>query len=370
MEPTMSTVACPHCGEQVRAAARICKGCRNALAPEPMLSSPATIAAPPAVLGDFRDFVLARGILTFPQLWPACADATGISEVLQRCVKSGLLAPAQVETISAAFQSSQHERLNAMLHAAVARSLITPAHAEAAFASFSEVAHGTTPLEHLVGSGLLTAAQAMQVTPHAAVQAPAPIGSFLSDRAIRRPLLLGPVAVVVIVPLMAMRISARNDGDYLFLFAIGIVPVILSALGVRKPAPTSLRVLWGAGTLGSLVFVLFATALLEIGRLAQPPSIPSIEPSCTMDGTGRGQCVFANTRGRGARACGQIVASCTPRGGTPNSRSSGTICSGLVTPGSDVTRYFVVASFDQVTRRAVPYGGDWRDHCQFDWEPR
>ncbi len=187
MEPTTPTVACPHCGERVRAAARVCKGCRRALDPEPEgTSEPSRSAdAPrarrrrdrrgrrgrsgdsgaaaedtsPAVLDDLRDFVVSRGLMTATQFEETCGAADDVPGALGQCVAAAILAPAQVESVSATFWQSQGAKARSFVYFAVQRGLLTPAQGEAAVTGYAPVALQQSVGEYTVSAKLMTAAQ-------------------------------------------------------------------------------------------------------------------------------------------------------------------------------------------------------------------
>ena len=102
------------------------------------------------------------------------------------------------------------------------------------------------------------------------------------------------------------------------------------------------------------------TAVIAVLLAVLEPQEP-LDPDCTMNGYGEGQCVFTNTTKRTARACGRIRANCSTTGS--RLRSSALFCSGDVAPGESRTRSFTVPGFDY----NVPVVGDWRDSCWFYW---
>lgn len=367
LERPPQTVTCPHCGGEIKAAAKLCKHCRRDVSIGEASSSP-SIASParPLVLDEFREFLEERAILSAENRDTVWNNATDVAGALNALANSGLIAAAQVDTVRESFRAHQVKRLGGTLQAAVVRGLLTSAQVESALASFESVLLTQTPGEYVVARGLLTSVQAAELRERSAAPAPiAFLGRLYRDRKFGRPLLFGPVAMLLLVPLLMKLGMLRRGGDALALLLPA--PLIAVLWAVWKGSSGLRRAVWGLATVAALFISAATGAALNIGEM---PYVPSLQPECTMSGDGRGRCVFSNTSSNPRSACGQIVASCTPRRGNPQTRTSATICSGPVEPNRTTTLFFTVAEFDLIVDRAVPVYSDWRNFCQFHWETR
>lgn len=108
-----------------------------------------------------------------------------------------------------------------------------------------------------------------------------------------------------------------------------------------------------------VVLALGATAVvlgLFFGWSQVFPKRFTLEPSCTMNGMGEGECVFTNTEKGIGSACGVIAVSCSDE-----VRISGKFCSGDVENNQTRKISFSVAEMDKIR----PRRGDWRDSCKF-----
>jgi hypothetical protein len=87
-----------------------------------------------------------------------------------------------------------------------------------------------------------------------------------------------------------------------------------------------------------------------------------LEPSCTMNGNGHGQCTFSNTADEVGSGCGRVYAYCGELLDF-NGVFSATLCSGKLQPEESKVMSFSAAGFDRLS----PKYGDWRDSCSFIW---
>lgn len=298
------TMACPHCGGEIKAVAKVCKHCKRDV-DQPSADGDVTAAStnPAPVLRDLRAFVLGRGLLRAEQLDPLLAQHPDVDAavLLGHLAAAGYIAPVQVESQREGFRASQESRAVGVLRVATDRGLLTPAHVEQALASYRGVVFQQSLDEYLTTAGLLTPAQVTDLQRSAS-----PGGRFLAD--------------------------ARSRW---------------------AQAPQSRRriVYWGAALLGAVVVINMGLAVVDELR-----GHADIVQNSTMDGWGRGASTFTNRGRRAGSMCGHIFVNCG-RG----SRSSETFCSGTVAPNETKRVEFNVTGMDRIGT----YGRDWRDDCDF-----
>lgn len=159
------TVACPHCGGTIKAAALRCKHCRSDIeapgsggAHRP--SAPTTVDAT-EVARDMRALLVSRGVLSSSAFDALVAQHPGAdaSALLSRLCDAGHITALQIEFHREAFRERQLARLNVLLDAAVARSLLGASHAQEARAGFASIVFQKTPAQYLVTTQYLTDAQ-------------------------------------------------------------------------------------------------------------------------------------------------------------------------------------------------------------------
>lgn len=364
------TVSCPHCGGEIRAAAKVCKHCKRSLGD----GTAATTAAPSAAFRDaLARFVADRGAVARERVQEVFArHATGDgAALLGHLATAGVITQLHVETLRDAFRDQQRDRAAKLIEKAALRGLLSQGHAEAARHGFQGVVFAQTPEDYLTGAQYLTAAQIATLGGSSSSSSAGSGARALWDRVrtdpkIYRPLLAGPVAMLVTALLIATLGRGRGaSGDWLYYFAF--VPIVAVLVVVWKTATVAERIAWGTSTAITFVLGMFLADLLG---LHGPPYVARIAPHCTMDGHGYGTCTFTNVDIGVAASCGYILATCTPRGGVASSLQSEPICSGPVPPGQTRRMNFDVAGFDRIRSRAVPYYGDWRNFCSFDWVPQ
>lgn len=160
------TIQCPHCGEDIKAAARICRHCRSAVAPTAApevahSAAPSASAQPNEVLSELRAFVVGRALVEAAEFDPVlrahlAGDATTVLAALS---DHGVITPVQVESMSDTFRRHQIERATKLLQRASERGLLLQAHADSALATFEVDALRRGVAEHLVATKTMTAAQ-------------------------------------------------------------------------------------------------------------------------------------------------------------------------------------------------------------------
>ena len=300
------TVPCPHCGGEIKAAAKVCKHCKHAL--DGAGAAPgyvATATAPAAVLGDLRAFVVARGVIRAEQFDPLAVQhkATDAAVMLGHLAAAGYITAVQVESLREGFRQQQESRAVALLRVANERGLLTPMHVEQALAGFRGALFQQTIGEYLTAAGLLTAAQATELQRSTTVAG----------------------SVVVGVKAWWGRLS--NTGRRAVYVLVGL-PVV-----------------W-------IVWVAIWLAVDAIRGHAD------IVQDSTMNGWGRGTSTFTNRGSRAGSVCGHVYVTCG-RG----SRSSASFCSGTVAPNETKRVEFSVPGMDRIGT----YGRDWRDDCEFEF---
>lgn len=155
------TIACPFCAGEIRRAARLCKHCKRLLDDSGAAANTAGPPMNPAVLGELRAFVVARGVVRPEQFDARVAQHPGVDAavMLGHLAAAGYITAVQVESLREGFRQQQESRAVAMLSAAQDRGLLTPSHVEQALAGFHGVIFQQTVGEYLTSAGLLTAAQ-------------------------------------------------------------------------------------------------------------------------------------------------------------------------------------------------------------------
>jgi hypothetical protein len=181
------TIQCPHCGEGIKAAARICRHCRSAVATTgaPGVANgapPNTSPRPSGVLSELRTFIVGRSLVEAAEFDPVLhahltADVTTILAALS---DKGIITPVQVESISDTFRRHQIERAMRMLKLASERGLLLQAHADSALAAFEGDVLRRGVAEHLVTTKTMTAAQVASLD---RPMAPEPRAAGNSERA-------------------------------------------------------------------------------------------------------------------------------------------------------------------------------------------
>lgn len=309
------TTACPHCGGEIKAAAKVCKHCKRPIdassagigAAEDEASAPASDSTFGSVrmLRDLRVFVTGRGVLRPEQFDALIVDhpAVDAAVLLGHIAAAGFVTPMQVEALREGFRQQQESRATAMLRAACNRGLLTPAHCEQALAGYRGVIFRLAIGEYLSTAGMLTATQAVDLQ--------------------RASTSVGSVSVGLRTWWGGLSASGRR-----FVFGLAAIPV-------------------------ASVFIY--CAILLVGTIR---GHADIDESTTMNGWGRGTATFTNRGSRGGSVCGRVFVACG-RG----SRSSASFCSGSVGPNETKLVAFTVPGTDRIQT----YGRDWRDDCEVEF---
>lgn len=347
----LDTAVCPHCGGEVKAAARMCKHCKRMLDEAPVIASipapatppsvlaapppettpptagftPATAVAPPsppasmpaptptfaptpppapapilsAVLRDLRAFLIARGMIRAEQFDPVAAPLSNVDAVvmLGHLAAAGYITTVQIEALREGFRQQQDSRAQGLLRAAVERGYLTPAHVESALVTFQGVLFQKTIEDYVVEAGLLTVAQAAEL---------------------RRRMSLGGSVVS----------GAKGWWDHL--------------------SKTGRQVAMGIG--GVILFAMLA------GVIALMRGGTDIEDDATMNGWGQGTVTFTNRGSREGSVCGYIKVVCEH-----GERRSPTLCSGTVASRETRQVAFQVVGIGEVRGPSL----DWRRDCRF-----
>lgn len=305
------TVACPHCGGTIKAAARRCKHCRSDIeAPGSGGARPPsapTNAEATEVAQDLRALLVSRGVLSSSMFDALAVQQSGAdaAALLGHLRDAGHITALQVEFHREAFRERQLVQLNALLDGAVARALLGATHAQAARSGFEAVVYQQTPAQYLIAAQYLTAAQ---------IRA-------LGDGGLQ--------PIVAQTPGRASTIAATGRRDV--------------GAWWRSLAPEVRQAAVGISLLVALV-----------GALLAARGSPDIVSQPVMNGLGDGTATFTNRGALAGSVCGHVTVSCG-RG----SRRSATFCSGTVGPNETKHVEFTVAEMDVI----IPYGGDWRHDC-------
>jgi len=255
-----------------------------------------------------------------------------------------------------------------LLDDAVRRGLLKETHVQSAIEGFDAAVMSSTPGDYLCTIGVMTRAQVAAAEEATAAKVPL-WKRAMRDPELRTPLLAGPGATLIAAPLGWVLYQALlSPYDLLLSTPVSWGPTVAVALLLRRRGTSMGRTAaWAAAT-----FAFGAVIRISMGMSTSeaPTYVAPLRPHCTMSGYGRGECVFTNVGSSVVASCGEIVAVCRPRRGQPETRTSEPICSDRVLPGQTRRVYFSVAEFDRISARAVPHGGDWRDYCSFNWEPR
>lgn len=302
------TTACPYCGGEIKAAARVCKHCKRSVGVAPAIGAPPpppATSAPTPILIELRDFVVERGVARREQLDPLLAQQPHADAVviLGYLAAAGYIAPVQVESLREGFRQRQGARAATMLRAAQDRGLLTPAHVEWALVRYRDVVFQATISECLIAAGMLTPIQAAELHRSAT-----PVGR-------------------VVVGVQAWWGGLSQTGRR----------VVLGLVGVQ---------LLGMAMLGGALAVDAIRGRVDIAE------------SATMNGWGRGTATFTNRGSRAGSLCGHVYVMCG-RG----SRSSASFCSGTVAPNETKHVDFSVPGTDRIGSN----DRDWRDDCTFEF---
>lgn len=363
-------MACPHCGGAIKPAAKVCKHCKHPVGDDP--SAPvATLSAPspsPEERGrlrrDLQQFLSARGIVSrdaFEAVAAGHADDDAAA-LLGRLAVAGHVTPAQVESLREAFLARQDERLGRLIAAASRRELLTSAQAAAARTGFAPVAFAQTPEHYLVASGCLTTAQVVALRGAAALPFRVRVRT---DPELRRTLAAGPGAMALVSVGFVAALTALPTLGVAWA-SLYLIPVVAVLAVAWESSAWRARLGWLASTVATGVVVTALASTVWDHVHPRPPL--ALDPNCTMDGRGNGECVFTNLGGPTTSGCGVVVVTCRPANGNSDTRTSPSFCSGSLGPGETRVMGFYVAEFDLIRDRAVPYGSDWRRYCSFDWE--
>lgn len=326
-------------------------------------------AAVPEVVREVADHLVLKEAVREDAIEKAFASGAlpkDAGEALSCLERAGAVTASQVYLLQTSFADAQRERMRAMLSKAIAAGLIAESAREYGMTEFEGAILRETPIEFLVSRGAVTAAQA-QTLAEVAPASPTSGLSFLRDRKFRQAVAMGAAASLLVF--VSLEVAAwLNDWEAL---GLGMAKVpIMAAPFVIAGVRARLLGRWAVvaalvGTVIASVASVFVVAAID--TVARPKLI--IEPSCTMNGNGLGRCVFANPHERPASGCGRVVATCSRRGGVPESRETGTLCSGDVRPHYELGRSFELVEFDQIRDHVVPPFGDWRNFCSFTWVP-
>lgn len=303
------TVPCPHCGGEIKTAAKVCKHCKRAVgdASNGFAHGAATPSAPTAatVLGELRTFVVARGVVRPEQFDALAAQHPGVDAavMLGHLAAVGYITAVQVESLREGFRQQQESRAVALLRVANERGLLTPVHVEQALAGYRGALFQQTIGEYVTSAGLLTAAQATELQRSTTVAG----------------------SMVVGMKAWWGRLSKTGRS------------VVYALVGLQ----VAWMVIYGG--------VLVVDAIRGHADIVQ---------DSTMNGWGRGTSTFTNRGSRAGSMCGHVYVTCG-RG----SRSSASFCSGTVAPNETKRVEFSVPGMDRIGT----YGRDWRDDCDFEF---
>lgn len=298
----VETTPCPHCGGEIRTAAKVCKHCKRPVGSAVNNASiPPAAFSPAPVLTELRAFVAARGVARPEQFDALVAThpAADAAVALGHLAAAGYITPVQVESLREGFRQQQESRAAGLLRVATERGLLTPAHAEHALNGFRGALFQQTIGEYVTSVGLLTAAQATEL---------------------QRSTSLGG-SVVVGAKAWWGRLSKTGRG---VVYVVAGLPLLWLA--------------WGA--LGLTVSAIRGEADIRVDG--------------TMNGYGRGTATFTNRGNRAGSLCGRISVSCG-RG----SRSSASFCSGTVAPHETKQVPIQIPGMAQIR----DYSMDWDDDC-------
>lgn len=164
------TIACPHCGGEIKAAAKVCKHCKrpteqpptSGFAPAQAAQAVIAPGARPAVIASLRSFVLKRGLLRAEQFDAehAKSNSADAAVFLGHLAAAGYITAMQIEGLRDAFREDQEAQGARLLQAATTRGLLSPAKVQEAVAGFQQVAFTMPMPEYLVAEGYLTRVQA------------------------------------------------------------------------------------------------------------------------------------------------------------------------------------------------------------------
>lgn len=304
---------CPHCAGVIKIEAKLCKHCRRTVQPEPlpqgdsMLGGSSLVAGdggdPSGVLAALKVVLISRGTLSRKELTEAFDESHHVDadEFLGFLHERGLLTQSQSENLKAVFGEAQEETARRIARAFVDRGLVSGDDARSALESYDRWKTRKTFYSHLVDRGLITVSQARAAAKEGA--------------------------------------SARQPDQ----------------TGARPPGRKKAAAGVAVGALVGVGVFLYL-GLSKDGEAARE----ELRPECTMNGAGKGTCVFSNIGPETQSGCGSIVVKCE---GNADYKKSVKFCSGEI--GRNETRQveFVVAEMDRIT----PRYGDWRDSCNFIW---
>lgn len=310
------TVACPHCGGEVKAAARRCKHCRSEIE-VPEASAARAPSVPSAVdvtdvTRDLRALLISRGVLSavlFDSLATQHPGSDAATMLEHLCAAQHITA-VQVEVLREAFREHQIVQLGALLDGAIAHTLLGATHAQRAREGFEPVVFRQSPAQYLIVAQYLTASQVRT------------LGDRTHQGGAARPSGGAPTNAAVG--------GTRDVGAW---WRAQSAEVRQAIVGI------------------SLLVVLVSAFLAVHGS-------PDIVENATMNGWGHGTATFTNRGSRVGSVCGHVVVRCG-RG----SRSSASFCSGSVTPNETKRVEFSVTDMDRIGS----YVRDWRDDCEFDF---
>jgi hypothetical protein len=289
------------------------------------------------VLDSLAKLLADRGFVAEPIVDEARRDGCwpDAGAFLAGLTQQGHMTESQAVRVEALFLERQRTDAESVAAAVLPTGLLDEVEVTAARLDWEGKELSCTFQEHLVAAGLLTPHQASAVEPGVRSAPETPHAEAVADAESRLD------RVMVILRGTAVRWAELARGRWATASRRGRVIGVVLALAA-------------AAALSLLTAALFVT-------LSSALSTPPIEPDCSMDGYGRGTCVFTNSGKRTSRSCGTIVATC--EGASLGVKLSPTFCSGDVQVGDSVSIDFSVPEFDRIT----PNRGDWRDSCGFLW---
>jgi len=327
----MALMTCKQCGNQIPEEADKCPDCGLRKEPSKIVAAPSP--PPPSAIKQSpvnksihpsRVLVLLREMLTssglvrridFESVLLLHPDAS-VDDFTHHLQEERFLTAPQRKTLLEQFKTRQMAEANKLLTAAIARGLLQELDRSSIMVSFSNVLYQRTIIDHLVEDGRITSSQAEVLAGKKVSHGTEKIrasGRLVAD-AVRRTVKDRPRAVVG----AAIAVSVGIMGVAVLFFSL---------------------VVWWA----------FDEPL-------------KLEPNCTMDGNGRGQCTFSNTADEVGSGCGRIYAYCGKLTDF-NGVYSATLCSGKLQPQDTKVMPFQAPGFDRLS----PNYGDWRDSCSFHW---
>lgn len=391
---------CPHCNGEIKAAAKICKHCKQPLesataqapaAPPtlaPAASAPAPAPTPPPPLSQedqgIKRLIISRGLLTAAQFDQTVQGRAGDdADVLAFLAAKGMMTPSQVDAVRIALKAEEDQRRGVVAlqnlspeeqsirKVLLAKGLVTDAQIKEALGVADQ--GGDDLLTILQRKGTLTvtqvesvraayreqlateskrigevAVQKMMITQEQLDQALEV--QKTSDKAVK----LGDLLVEQgFITEAQKEVLLQGQGISLGALKDAVGSKVLKEKAAKfKGLPKKTKVMIG-GVAGLAIVVALLTCLLS--------GSPEIKPNCVTNGLGNGSCSFTNKGSAGAM-CGRLHGWCRSGGYS----ISETICSGEVQKNETKKVTFDFVKFGRmVLKNKAP--GDWDDSCSFKW---